>query len=254
MKLKEKNKLKSDFKFKLKLKLKFVVQLILLFLVAVILSGLLSSCSKPLVIPGTSFGYYIWKDSQNKIYLEWSADRKDNNFSGVVKTDGNFNKVEKTGIESEDIIKQTDKEIDFNAKLSENDYSDELVIAVSNYSYLEFDLKINNKYDLSRINIGKYLNNPSTEVFKIDANYFENLKKVPWYKNHPFSEFFHKLYVNKYLTFIYIFLLGAIITGLFRITKFELKKRKALLIRISYLILFLIDTGIIIMLWYVNGH
>lgn len=236
------------------LKTRLVSLVILLFVCMVLLTGLLTSCSKPLVIPGVSLGYYIWKDSGNKIHLVWSADRVDNNFNGIIKTDGNFDSIEKSGIENEDNIKVTGKEIDFSASLSAKDYADEIIISVSNYSFIEFDLKMDNKYDLSRINIGKYLNNPASEVFKIDTNYFENLKKVPWYNNHPFVEFFHKLYVNKYLTFIYIYLIGAIIIGLLRITRFASNRKKGLLIGMSHTILFLIDAGIFIMLWYANGH
>lgn len=236
------------------LKTRFVSLVILLFVFMVLLTGLLTSCSKPLVIPGVSLGYYIWKDSGNKIHLVWSADRVDNNFNGIIKTDGNFDSIEKSGIENEDNIKLTGKEIDFSASLSAKDYADEIIISVSNYSFIEFDLKMDNKYDLSRINIGKYLNNPASEVFKIDTNYFENLKKVPWYNNHPFVEFFHKLFANKGLTFVYIFVIGTIIIELLRITKFSSKKRRGLFIGISYLILFLTDSGFLIMLWYTNGH
>jgi len=228
--------------------------LLLLLILAIPLTGILTSCSKPLVIPGASFGYYIWKDSGGNIRLVWSTDRIDNSFSGIIKTDGNFGNVEKLGFENEDKINISGKEIDFNAKLGGEDYADEIVIPCSNYSFIEFDLKINDQYDVSRINIGKYLNNPKDQVFKIDVNYFENLKKVPWYKNHPFEEFFHKLFVNKYLTFIYIYIIGTAIIELLRITKFVLKKKKRLLIGISYLVLFLIDSGFFIMLWYVNGH
>ncbi|MCE5330361.1 hypothetical protein LLG07_08545 [bacterium] len=228
--------------------------LLLLLISGILLIGLLTSCSKPLIIPGASFGYYIWKDSSNNIRLVWSADRRDNSFSGTVKTDGSFDSVEKLGIENDDKINISKKEIDFNAKLSAQDYADEIVISDSNYSYIEFDLKVNGQYDASRINVGKYLNNPEGQVFKIDVNYFENLREVPWYNNHPYAEFFHKLFANKYLTFVYIYIIGIIIIELLRITKFASKKKKGLLIGISYLIVFLIDSGFFIMLWYANGH
>jgi len=228
--------------------------LLLLMILAALLTGALTSCSKPLVIPGVSLGYYIWKDSSGNIRLVWSADRTDNSFSGTVKTDGNFNSVEKLGFEDDDKINISEKEIDFDAKLSAKDYADEIVISDLNYTFIEFDLKLNGNYDVSRINIGKYLNNPKDQVFKIDANYFENLRKIPWYNNHPYEEFFHKFYVNKYLTFIYVYIIGTIIIELLRITKFVPRKKRGLLIGISYLILFIIDAGFFIMLWYANGH
>jgi len=235
-------------------RLKLTGYAVLVFLCVVFLLGSLSSCSKPLIIPGASVGYFIWKDSGSNIHIAWSGDRKDKTFLGILKTDGDFTILKKTGIETEDIINQSPKEISFNATLSPVDYSDEIVISDSGYSYIDFNLKIDGIYDLARIHIGKYLNNPLSEKFRIDVNYFENLKKIPWYNNHPFAEFFYKLYANKYLTFVYIYILGMIIIELLRITKFALVKRKGLLIGASYLVLFLIDAGFFIMLWYANGH
>lgn len=227
---------------------------LLILFSAVLLMGLATSCSKPFFISGVNIGYYIWQDNQGRIHLFWSADRRDNSFTGIIKTDGNFNIVEKSGFEKEDKINESGKEIDFNASLSPDDYADEIIISASNYSFIEFDLKMDGKYDLSRINIGKYLNNPETEIFRISPDYFKNLKQIPWYKNHPFTEFFHKLFANRYLTFIYIFVCGTIIVELLRITKFASKKKKGLLIGISYIVLLFIDVVFFIMLWYTNGR
>lgn len=244
--------MKNDIKKVKSLKLACFTALVFLF--AVFFSGFLSSCSKPLVIPGVSIGYFIWKDSGNKIHIVWSGDRKDINFSGIIKTDGDFTALEKADIETEDKINQSPKEISFDATLSPEDYTDELIISDSGYSFIDFNLKIDGKYDLSRIHIGKYLNNPLSGEFRLDANYFENLKTIPWYNNHPFSEFFYKLYANKYLTFIYIYLLGAILIGLARITKLSAVRKKVLVTGILYIILFIADAGFIIILWYANGH
>ena len=235
-------------------RLKFAGFTVLIFLCAVFFLGTLSSCSKPLIIPGASIGYFIWKDGSNKIHIAWSGDRKDKTFTGIIKTDGDFTVLEKAGIEAEDKINQSQQEINFEATLNPEDYGDEIVISDSNYSYIDFNLKIDGINDLARIHIGKYLNNPLSEEFRIDVNYFENLKKTAWYNNHPFNEFFYKLYANKYLTFIYIYILGIIIIELLRITKFAQVKRKGLLIGASYVVLFLIDAGFFILLWYANGH
>jgi hypothetical protein len=234
--------------------LKTVCFITLVFLCAALLSGFLSSCSKPLVIPGASTGYFIWKDGAGKIHIVWSSDRKDMDFSGIIKTDGDFTVLEKSGIEAEDKINESPKEIIFNASLNPEDYADELIISDEGYSFIDFNLKIEGKYDFSRIHIGKYLNNPLSEEFRIDADYFENLKTVPWYNNHPFIEFFNKLYANKYLTFIYIYLLGAILIGILRITKLSAARKKILTNGILYIILFILDTGFIILLRYTNGH
>lgn len=227
---------------------------VLVFLTAAMLSGILSSCSKPLVIPGVSIGYFIWKDSNGRIRIAWSNTRKNIGFSGIIRTDGDFTVVEKPGFEEDDKISQSAKEISFDAKLSPEDYADEIIITATGYSYIDFNLKIDGKYDLSRINIGKYLNNPLSEEFRLEKNYFENLKNIPWYNNHPFAEFFSKLYANKYLTFIYIYLLGAIIIGLIRITRLSAARKKTLITGILHIILFVLDSGFIMVLWYANGH
>ena len=244
--------MKKDFK-KAK-NIKPVCFTVLAVLVAVLFSGLLSSCSKPLVIPGASMGYFIWKDDSSNIHIVWSSDRKERNFSGVIKTDGDFTAVTKEGIEDDDKIIHSAKEISFDASLDPEDYSDGLSISVSKNSFIDFNLKLDDKYDFSRIHIGKYLNNPSSEEFRIDNLYFENLRMVPWYNNHPFIEFFNKLYANKYLTFIYIYLLGAILIGLLRITKLSGLRKKVLINGLLYFILFILDAGFIILLWYANGH
>ena len=235
-------------------RLKLAGSAVLVFLCAVFLMGSLSSCSKPLIVPGASIGFFIWKDSGSNIHIAWSGDRRNKTFSGILKTDGDFNILEKAGIEEQDKINQSQKEISIDATLNAEDYSDELVISAGGYSYIDFNLKIDGTYDLARIHIGKYLNNPMSEEFRIDINYFENLKKIPWYNNHPFAEFFYKLYANKYTTFVYIYILGIIIIELLRITKFAPVKGRGLLLGVSYLVLFLIDAGFFVILWYANGH
>src|SRR5680860_1782405 len=103
-------------------RLKFTACGALVILCVIFLLGSLTSCSKPLVIPGASIGYFIWKDSGGKIHIAWSGDRKDKTFSGIIKTDGDFTLLEKAGIETEDKISQFPKEISFNATLSPVDY------------------------------------------------------------------------------------------------------------------------------------
>src|SRR5680860_610544 len=99
-------------------RLKFTACGALVILCAIFLMGSLTSCSKPIVIPGASIGYFIWKDSGNKIHIVWSNDRKDKAFSGTIKTDGNFGSVEKLGFEDNDKLNISAKEISFDATLS----------------------------------------------------------------------------------------------------------------------------------------
>jgi len=87
------------------------------------------------------------------------------------------------------------------------------------------------------VHLGAFLENPSTSSFSIDKDYFDDVRYMPWYQRSPFSSLFHKLFSNKYFTFPYIFILGAIIIGIIRITAFSAKKRRHIYTGISYIIL-----------------
>lgn len=231
----------------LKINIFLVLVLILIMLV------FLTSCSKVFFVPGVSLGYFIWQDEDANIHITWSSDRTVKTFTGLITTDGKFSDVAKIGIEESDIINISEKEISFNCKLDESDYSDEIIINDLNYSYIELNLKIDGKTDLARINVGKFLNNPDSDTFKITPDYFEKVKSVPWYKNHPFVEFFKKLYLNRYLNFVYIFILGTIIIEILRITKFSSSKKRCIKLLMSYIVLFLLDIGFFIFLLFVNA-
>ncbi len=226
--------------------LKLILFSLLIFLILVIGTG----CNGIFFIPGASYGYYIWEDSEDNIHIAWSIDRKESVFSGWIAADGKINEYNLLGWEENDSIKLSEdsSRIEFNASLDENDYSDEIILVIDNYSYLEFDLRINDGYDLSRINIGEFINNPNNNIFRIEKNYFNQLKEKPWYKTHPFSEFFKKLYVNKIFTLVYVFILGVIIIEVLRIGIFYNNKRKTIYLIISYIILIFIDFGIYLFL------
>lgn len=232
---------------------KLKINIFLVLALTLIIVIFLTSCSKVFFVPGASLGYFIWQDEDGNIHITWSSDREVKTFTGLITTDGKFSNVTKIGIEESDIINISEKEISFNCKLDESDYSDEIIINDLNYSYIELNLKIDGKTDLARINVGKFLNNPDSDTFKITPDYFEKVKAVPWYKNHPFVEFFKKLYLNRYLNFVYIFVLGAIIIEILRITKFSSSKRRGLKLLASYMILFLLDIGFFIFLLFVNA-
>lgn len=214
----------------------------------IFLSGLLAAlillstagCSGVFYIPGASYGYYIWEEN-GSIFLEWSADRKDTEFDGAVSTDGRITAYSMKEWEEEDIIIVKEDRISFSAALGSEDYSDGFSFNLEDYTYLEFDLKINGGYDRSRINTGGFLENPEDNVFRIEKDYFEKLKLKPWYRKRPFSEFFYKLFANKYFTFLYVFILGVIVIEILRITVIAGRKRKVLWITISYIALFIIE-------------
>lgn len=226
--------LKGKKVFKLKI-------LILSFLAGVIL--LLTGCSGISYIPGAGFGYFIWEEDSS-VFVEWSVDRKDTTFEGTILTDGKITAYRLREWEEEDIIDVTENKIKFSATLDSEDFSDGFNFTAEDYTYLEFDLKINDGYDLSRINLGGFLENPEDNTFRIERDYFSKIQMKPWYRRHPFSEFFYKLYSNKYFTFLYLFILGVIIIEILRITVIAKKKRKITLIGTSYIVLIIIEVCI----------
>lgn len=209
----------------------------------------LPGCSGVFYIPGASYGYYI-NENDGIISVEWSADRKDVKFSGHVLTDGKVSEYELIGWEDDDSIKAAENELKFSAKLSSEDYSDGFSFSAQDYTYIEFDLKIDGNYDLSRINLGGFLENPEDGVFRIEKDYFNKLDARPFYKRHPFSEFFYKLSANRYFTIIYILILGIIIIEILRITVFHNKNRIIIGYTVSYAILAIIVIGI----YFISGY
>jgi len=202
---------------------------------------LLAGCTGAFYIPGASYGYYIWEDDNN-IYIEWSVDRKDTKFEGSILTDGKITEYNlKEWEEDNDVIKAGENKIEFSATLDNEDYSDGFDFTVQDYTYLEFDLKINDGYDLSRINLGGFLENPEDNVFTVEKDYFSELKTKHFYQKHPLSEFLYKLFSNKYFTFLYIFILGIVVIEILRVTVIARKKRKVIWFIISYIILLAIE-------------
>ncbi|NQT67518.1 MAG: hypothetical protein HQ569_08100, partial [Actinobacteria bacterium] len=163
---------------KINLKAKIII---LLFLAALILP-LLAGCRGIFYIPGASYGYYIWEEN-SKVFVEWSTDRKDSKFDGRISTDGKITEYKLNEWEEEnDVIKIGEDKIEFSATLDSQDYSDGFSFTLKDYTYLEFDLKIDDSYDydLSRINVGGFLENPENSVFRIEKDYFDQLRMKPW--------------------------------------------------------------------------
>ena len=217
--------------------LKIVISSIFIFLIMLPAWG----CRGIFYIPGASYGYYVWEED-SRIFVEWSIDQKESKFDGSISTDGKITDHELTGWEEEiDVIKVEEDRIVFSATLNDNDYSDGFNFDVEGHTYLEFDLKINDGYDLNRVNVGEFLENPESNVFKIEKDYFSQLGMKHWYQRHPFSEFFYKLSSNKYFTFLYLFILGIIIIEILRVTVLAGKRRKIIWLAASYLALILIE-------------
>ena len=103
-------------------------------------------------------------------------------------------------------------------------------------------MKINDAHDLTRVNIGAPLENPDEPGFRIEKDYFKELEKRPWYKMHPFSQFFYKLYMDRIFTFVFLFILGTLLIGIFRITAFK-NKKIYIFLPAAYLVLAAIEIG-----------
>jgi hypothetical protein len=217
-------------------------------LIIVLITGV--SCQGIFFIPGASYGYYIWQDKDKLIHIAWSVDRKQTDFGGWVATDGKIVDYKSIGFEDVDKININSdiNKIEFSTSLSESDYSDEIILNVINYSYLEFELKINNGYDLERTNIGRFLNNPQNGIFRIDKGYFDNLKQVPFYKKHPWSGFFSKLSGDIGFTLFFISILGIVAIELIRITVLKRRKKHNWYLILFYGVLFVIDLGVYLFL------
>lgn len=216
----------------------------------------LSGCTRLYYMPGVSNGYYVWKDAGAKIHVAWTMERKAAEFSGWVGTDGEITEYQQVSFGQNDkLTLNTEKNrIDFSAPLTDKDLAKEIVFSVTDYSYLEFELKVNNGYDLGRTHVGEYLANPKDAVFKIGKDYFENLKKVPFYKKHPFSGLFYKLSRDILFTLSFVFILGVIIIEIIRITAIRKKilaggnKKYNYYLFLCYGVLILIGTGIYLFL------
>ena len=217
-----------------------ISKIVIVFLAAAVLLGVLSGCQMVFFIPGASYGYYIWEE-EGRVHILWSVDRKDTSFSGSIAVDGELTGYELVDWEDADHADIDNGTVSFVSTLGTEDYSDGIILEVADYDQLELDLMINGGYDLSRVHVGAFLKNPSGSPFILEKGYFEKVGAVPWYERHPFSGLFYKLFSNKYFTFIYLFILGAVIIEIIRITAFSSRNRKGLHTGISYIVLIAIE-------------
>jgi len=216
----------------------YKILIILILLLAIMATA--SACQKVYFMPGASYGYYIWEE-EGKIHISWSVDRKDSTFSGSIETDGRIKSFETVAWEEADIVNTGENKISYSSTLDANDYTDGMIIEIVDHEYIELDLMINDGYDLSRVHLGAFLENPGDSPFRIEKDHFDNVSRIPWYGRHPFSGLFHKLFSNKYFTFLYIFILGVVAIEIIRITYISTKKRKYLYTGVLYIILICLE-------------
>lgn len=222
---------------------KNIYRILIIFIILLTMIAVVSACQKVYFMPGASYGYYVWEE-EGKIHISWSIDRKDSTFSGSIETDGRIENLETVAWEEADTINAGDNKILYSATLDANDYTDGMIIEIVDHEYIELDLMINDGYDLSRIHLGAFLENPESSPFRIEKDYFDNVSRMPWYEKHPFSGFFYKLFSNKYFTFLYIFILGAVVIEILRITYISTKKRKYLYTGVLYIILICLEIAV----------
>ncbi|MBM3705879.1 MAG: hypothetical protein FJW66_05070, partial [Actinobacteria bacterium] len=207
--------------------LKITTQTIILAMFVFVLAVSGFACTKIVFISGVSSGYYIWEDSAGKIHVAWGMEKNESTFKGSIVTDGKISIDDKTGFNEDDTVSLNNERnrLEFDTKIKEGELSQAIVLDVENYSYLEFELKINGGYDLDRTHVGEYLANPDTPVFKISSSYFDDLKKIPFYRKPPLSGLFYKLSRDFVFTLIFVFVLGALMIEIIRITAMR-KNRK----------------------------
>jgi hypothetical protein len=197
---------------------------------------LLTGCKAALFIPGASIGYFISRGDDGAVLVEYSTDRKEALFSGTITTDGYFTEVRSLRFDDEQVFTRKADLIEFSSRLTESEFADTLVIRAQGHSYLEFDLRINDSYDLNRINIGRFLHNPDEQTFRVDDAYFESVAAIPWYERSPFANLFSKLYSNMVFTALFVIVLGVLIVEALRITVFRTSPKRKLYLIISYTI------------------
>ncbi len=195
---------------------------------------LLTGCKMLSFIPGASIGYFLTRSADGTITMEYSTDKKDALFSGSISTDGSFTEITSLRFDDEEVFSLTDNTASFSARLSQSEFADIMIIKAEGHSYVEFDLRINDGYDLARINIGEFLNNPEGQVFRLDDAYFDSLAQKPWYEKNPFANFFAKLYLNMLFTAMLVVVLGVLIVEILRVTRFRNNPKKKIYLPISY--------------------
>lgn len=207
-----------------------------LIFISLLIVMLLAGCKTLSFIPGASIGYFLTRSADGTITMEYSTDKKDDLFSGSISTDGTFTEITSLRFDEEEVFSLTDNTASFSARLSESEFADIMIIKAEGHSYVEFDLRINDSYDLARINIGEFLNNPESQVFRLDDAYFDSLARKPWYEKNPFANFFAKLYANMVFTVILILILGVLIVEVLRITRFRNNPKRKIYLPISYVL------------------
>lgn len=215
---------------------------------------MITGCSRPFYVSGASMGYFLWQSGDGDYHIRWSNDWDRNapndnrrKFSGIISTDGiivirNLYQWEDNSesIENADVIKVEKTRLEFEAYTTNHDFEDGIDFSVDKGSYLEFDLKNNDIYDLGRISLGSFANSPTDSIFRLKRNELLYEAKKPFYRKHPFSTFLYKLSYDRLFTNLYFFVMGVVIVEIIRIS-FLVKSRNYKRLRyISYGLLFLI--------------
>jgi hypothetical protein len=247
--------IKKRINIKTKIK-KILLNSLLIFIILMI-----TGCSRPFYVSGASMGYFLWQTRDGIYHLRWSNDWERNapndnrrKFSGSILTDGtialrNSYQLEmeegSENIENPDIMKITPSKIEFIAYTTNHDYEDGIDFSIDKGTYLEFDLKINDEYDLGRISLSSFANSPKPitpdkGIFRIEMDELLYEARKPFYLKSPFSTFLYKLSYDKLFTNFYLLLMGLIIVEIIRVSFLIKSKNYKNLRYIPYGLLFLI--------------
>ncbi len=197
---------------------------IVLFLFVIIISG----CSRPVLIPGTQDRIMIWQEDENlfKVYFSTKIaavrSYEGHVITGNISTDGS---IESKGykLNETDYIKNDDNKIDLEIALDNNNYYKGIDLNITEYTYVEFDIKMDDYYRKDITSLGTNINYPEENIIRVNDTYLLNLSNAPFYRKRPVSSLIDKLISDRVFASIYFFIILALIAG---IIVFSIKIRK----------------------------
>jgi len=180
---------------------------------------LLSGCAKPFIVPGAQNKILIWQEDTGLYRVYFSAKNSAARASqghvaaGMLSSDGVF-EVKGFNTDKKDSIIAGEGIIDFQIQLDTENYYKGLDIKVSDYSFVEFDIKYDGNYRRDLLSLGNNLNYPEQDVFRVDKDYLLEMQEVPFYQKRPVSSLVSGLSDDRVFLFFYLLLMLGLIAGI----------------------------------------
>lgn len=203
-------------------------KLILIFIFLILAVFIISGCSKPFIVPGAQNSITIWQENKNLVKVYFSSNNSaarasdGHVISGNISTDGLF---ELTGfnLNEKDSTNISNSKIDFEISLDVDNYYKGLDLKVTEYTYLEFDIKFDDYYRRDLTSLGANLNYPEDDIFRINSDYLLNIQKAPFYRKRPLSSLIDKFFSDRVFALVYFIIISMLVSG---IIIFSIKIRK----------------------------